>query len=333
MIGTQLSPSHPAAAFDPREVLDHPSGYFALSPRNSRFTVDGLRGFIAYRDRGRRRVFLGGVHAEKEHMEPLLDAFTADAEKSGRGVVGVQIPQSQAGLFRSRGFTVSQFGSTYALFLPGFSFNGSRRLKLRNKIKRAREAGLRIFEVGRDIPSDERTFERLQRIGHEWLLAKKKQELDFMIGELGGPEDRERRIFVVVTPEGGITGFITYVPVWGARPGYLHDLTRRLPGTPAGAMELCNAHAMEQLAADGAAYLHFGFTPFVVDDRKGEGDSALLFYILRLLGRYGEAIYPSRRQADYKMKWAPGIVEREYIAFKPFSLPAVMDLLILTRSI
>jgi lysylphosphatidylglycerol synthetase-like protein (DUF2156 family) len=321
------------AGFDPRAVIDHPSGYLALSPRNRRFVVRGLPGFVAYREKGMHLVALGGVHAPEKFRPALLDSFLSLARRRARRVIAVQVRSDQAALFHSRGFTVNQLGSTFALRLPGFSYAGTRRMKVRQKVKQARTAGLHVLEVGRDLPADETTFARLAAISAAWLGAKRKKELDFMIGELGRPGDPERRIFVVRDAAGQEQGFISYVPVWGERPGYLHDLTRRLPSSPVGAMELCNAEAMERLADEGAEYLHLGFTPFAVDDDEGPGASRLLSWLIRMLWAHGSAIYPAQSQVAYKLKWAPEYVEHEYVAARPLSLRAVIDLLLLTRSI
>jgi hypothetical protein len=51
------------------------------------------------------------------------------------------------------------------------------------------------------------------------------------------------------------------------------------------------------------------------------------------LRRRGQAIYPSDSQASYKLKWGPDIVEQEYVAARPLSLRAVIDLLMLTRAV
>jgi lysylphosphatidylglycerol synthetase-like protein (DUF2156 family) len=305
--------------------IDHPSGFLALSPRNTRFSVEGLPGFIAYRERGRHWFALGGVHAPEPARGVLLDRFLSEAAAHGRRVIAVQVRAAQTALFRARGFRVNQFGTSFGLTLGGFSLAGTRRMKLRHKIKRAREAGLRIVELGRDWPLD---ADRLRAISDAWLDGKGK-ELDFLVGEL---HTDGRRIFGVVA-RGELCGFITYVPAFAAQAGWLHDLTRRLPDAPAGAMELCNAVAIERLRADGAAHLHFGLTPFLVDAREEPGASRLLAWALRALLRWGRAIYPARSQAEYKLKWAPDLVEREYIACRPFSLRAVFDFLRLTRSL
>src|SRR6185369_9948254 len=61
-----------SAAFRPDQVINHTSGYLALSPRNRRFTIDGVPGFIAYREQGKHLISIGGIHAPAEHQEWLL---------------------------------------------------------------------------------------------------------------------------------------------------------------------------------------------------------------------------------------------------------------------
>lgn len=320
-------------AFRPEEVIDHTSGFLALSAHNRRYTIDGVPGFVAFREQGKHLISIGGVHAPPDARERLLDGFLAAAAARGRRALAVQVPEGQAGMFVARGFTVNQLGSSYGRRLLKFSLAGTRYMKLRNKVKRAREVGMYVVEAGREIPADEATFERIRQVSAKWLYGKKKKELDFMIGEIGGPEDRERRIFLVLDGEHRTIGFITYVPVWGEYPGYLHDLTRRLPAAPPGAMELCNLFAMERFVAEGVAHLHFGFTPFIVDPARRPFERPFLAWIINMLGRYGKSIYPAESQVKYKLKWGPDIIEREFIACRSLSLRAIVDLLVLTRSI
>lgn len=320
-------------AGDPGRVIDHPSGFLALSPKNRRFTMAGLPGFIAFREHGRHWMVLGGVHAPVAQREALLDRFLALAHAHRRGVLVVQLRASQAPLFLGRGFTVNQLGTSFGLTLRRFTLGGAEKMQLRNKISRARRAGLRVVEVGHELPRDRGTLAALHTISRAWLEGKGRKELDFMIGEIGRPDDAGRRIFVAQDPDERAVGFITYVPVWGSAPGYLHDLARRLPTAPPGAMELCHAHVVERMTAEGVPCVHFGFTPFVVDGTELPGASRWVAWAVRALYRYGGALYPAASQAQYKLKWGPDIVEPEYIAARPLSVRAVLDLLRLTRSL
>ena len=316
------------------DVLEHPSGYLALSRRNRMFVVDGIPGFIAYRTKGKHIWLFGGVHAHLEHAGALLDRFLAFANERHYRVAAVQVRESQVDLFAGRGFTVNQLGSTYAVSLSSFSLAGSPKMQLRNKIQKARRLGLKVVELGKDVPKDESWYAKIGEISRLWLENKGKKELDFMVGEVGGPDDHDRRIFIVLDGSENPVAFISYVPVWGSeRPGYLHDLTRRIPDAPSGAMELCNAEAIARLRAEGVKYLHFGFTPFITNGAEGESASPLITRIIQWLRKHGQRIYPADSQAAYKMKWGTDVIEHEYVAARPISLRAVFDLLLLTRSV
>jgi lysylphosphatidylglycerol synthetase-like protein (DUF2156 family) len=315
----------------PPDYVDHPSGFLALSARNQRFSVDGLPGFIAYRRQGHHRIVVGGVHGSPFCRAGVLEAFLRDSRAAGERVVALQVRADQVELFQHQGFRVDGFGSSYALDLRRFTFAGTPRMKLRNRIKRAREAGLTVVELGRDRPFSPALWQQLEATSRAWLAKKGGVELDLLVGELGRPAERERRVFVALDRADQPQAFITYVPAWGRRPGYLHDLTRRAPAAPAGAMELINATALARFQSESVPFLHFGLTPFIVDAGL-RPDHWLVPRLVRLIGRWGSAIYPARTQVQYKQKWAPDVVEPEFIAFQKVSFGALWALLLATRS-
>lgn len=313
--------------------INHTSGYLALTPRKDRFRITGLPGFISYKEQRKHLILFGGVHAPRNTRADLLDRFLKVAGKQNRQVIALQLHEEQIPLFNSRGFITNQMGASCGLCLSDFSYAGTARMKLRHKIKRAREIGLSVREVGREIPDDERTYSRILKVSEAWVQEKGGKELDFLIGEIGQPGQEDRRIFVVVSKTDQIIGFITYVPVWGSYPGYLHDLTRRSNDAPVGAMELCNAFALERFKEERIEHLHFGFTPFILDGTRNAGESNLLAVLFRAVYKYGARFYPAQSQWTYKLKWNPDIIEREYIAFRKLSLPAFFDVLTLTRTV
>ena len=244
----------------------------------------------------------------------LLDAFLRDSARDGEQVVALQVRAGDVALFRSRGFRVDAFGSTFALELPRFSFAGTKRMKLRNRIKRARDAGVTVVELGRDRACPPGLWRRLADISQAWLTTKGGHELDLLVGEMGEPGRSGSAAVRRLRSREQPLAFITYVPAWGERPGVLHDLTRRAPDAPAGVMELINATASPASRPRRSA-------SFISASRRswsawagprGAGDHWLVPRLVRFIGRWGRAIYPARAQLQYKQKWAPEIVEPEH---------------------
>ncbi|MEU6101239.1 bifunctional lysylphosphatidylglycerol flippase/synthetase MprF [Streptomyces flaveolus] len=290
---------------------DNPSSFLALNSGNEYFHDERFEGTCAYRTSGRYVLQFGGPFAAPEHRERLLDAFAAHA---GRRLVAVQLQRADAELYAAHGFTVNQIGASYAVDLSRFTLRGSRFVRLRNKISRARRAGLEVTEV-----RDGDDCAELDRIDGRWLREKGRhvKELRFLVGQRDGSLQKHRRLFAGRV-DGEVVGYINYSPVYGSRPGWLHDLSRRRPDAPPGVMEALNATVVERLTADGAGWLHFGFTPFTGLDPQHElpGASRTFTRFARLLAEHGDAIYPAASQLEYKQKWAPHVVLPEYIAFR-----------------
>ncbi|MBZ6176878.1 MULTISPECIES: bifunctional lysylphosphatidylglycerol flippase/synthetase MprF [Streptomyces] len=308
---------------------DNPSSFLALNSGNTYFHDDRFEGACAYRTSGRYVLQFGGPFTAPEDRVRLLEAFTAH---TGRRLVAVQLQRADAELYAAHGFTVNQIGASYAVDLARFTLRGSPFVRLRNKISRARRAGLEVTEVldGDDCAD-------LDRIDQCWLRKKGRhvKELRFLVGQRTGELQRHRRLFVGRI-DGEAVGYINYSPVYGSRPGMLHDLSRRRPDAPPGVMEALNATVMERLTADGAGWLHFGFTPFTGLDPQHELPcaSAMFSRFARFLAEHGDAVYPAASQLEYKQKWAPHAVLAEYIAFRGRPRPgAVWQLLRATNAL
>jgi lysylphosphatidylglycerol synthetase-like protein (DUF2156 family) len=299
---------------------DNPSAFLALNTGNRYFTVPGLPGVVAYRPAGRYLVQFGGPFASRVDYAELLRAFLRLAGQQRRRVVAVQLQRADAEVYATHGFMVNQLGASYALRLDGFSLRGGRFTRLRNKISRARRAGVTVTEVDQaDAVAAAADQARLDGLDREWLRGKgwHARPLRFLVGEHTGPMQRHRRLF---TAQDGarLLGYVSYVPVTGCRPGWLHDLSRRGGQAPPGVMEAINAAAIARFQAERAGWLHFGFTPFTGLDPAHTlpPASATVDRLARLLAAYGEFLYPARSQLAYKQKWGPHVVLPEYLAFQ-----------------
>ncbi|GAB7006320.1 DUF2156 domain-containing protein [Nocardioides sp. AN3] len=327
------SPATPAQLLE--RYADNPSAYLALNEGTQHFRAPGIDGLVAYRPAGRRTlVQLGGVFAAPEDRDALLAAFAAFAKQQRRRIVAVQLLRDDAELYAGKGFVVNQFGANYARALAGFDLKGKKHVSLRNKISRARRAGVTVTES----PYTPQLQQELEAVDAVWLRSKGKhvKELQLMVGQVGGEAQRQRRLFVARDEGGQVLAYLSFSPVFGSRPGWLHDLSRRRPDAPPGVLELLVVTAVEAFHGEGAGYLHFGMTPFTSLDpaHEVEGASPLTTRIMHLLADKGSAIYPAADQLAYKEKWALDLVEPEYIAFqKRLTLRALVALLRVTNSL
>jgi lysylphosphatidylglycerol synthetase-like protein (DUF2156 family) len=340
-VTTTTSPRQPElveAAGVLRRHASNPSAFLALNAETSRFTVPGVDGFAAYRRAGRCMVQLGGVFADPQDQDRILDELVARADRDRCRLVAVQLLGADADRYAAKGFTVNQLGASYGRSLIEFNLKGKAHMQLRNKISRARRAGVVVSEVGVDRPASAALEAELDAVDAQWLAGKGRhvKELAFMVGERKGPVASLRRLFVATDAGGALLGYITFSPVYGAHAGWLHDLSRRRPDATPGTMELVIVTAVERFRAEGARYLHFGLTPFTGLDTAHErvGHSGVAAHLVHLLAAHGRHVYPAADQVAYKQKWAPDLVQPEYVAFRGgVSLRSVWRLLRLTNAL
>ncbi|MFJ2257763.1 phosphatidylglycerol lysyltransferase domain-containing protein [Streptomyces sp. NPDC087844] len=317
----------------------HSSAFLAMNSGNRRFRTRGVDGFVPYREAGRRHLFqLGGPVCAVEEQPRLLEAFLGWAAQEKRRVAAVQLSRPQAELHAAHGFVVNQFGASFSIALDGYSLGGQRMVKVRNMVNRARREGVTVCEVEAEERDGAAVGTALDAVDAGWLRAKGRhvKELEFLIGERGGPGAPHRRLFTAVH-EGRTVGYVSYSPVFGERPGRLYDLTRRLPDAPPGTVELMFATALLRFQEEKCGWLHLGFTPFVqlgLDTAAPGPSSGPLRRCVELLGAKGKAIYPAAAQESFKLKWRPQLVEPEYLAFQGGVSPgAVWRLMRLTKSV
>ncbi|MCX4903568.1 DUF2156 domain-containing protein [Streptomyces sp. NBC_00878] len=317
----------------------HSSAFLAMNRGNQRFHADGVDGFVPYREGGRRHLFqLGGPVCAAPDQERLLGALLARADDEGRRVTAVQLSRADAELHARHGFVVNRFGASFSIALDGYSLGGQRMVKVRNMVNRARREGVTVTEVPGGERDGEEVGAALDAVDAAWLRAKGRhvKELDFLIGERGGPGAPHRRLFTALH-EGRTVGYVSYSPVFGERAGRLYDLTRRLPDAPPGTVELMFATALRQFQDEGCGWLHLGFTPFVhlrPDAAEPGPASRVLRRCVELLAAKGQAVYPAAAQESFKLKWRPQLIEPEYLAFQGGVSPAaVWRLMRLTKSV
>lgn len=306
-------------------AADNPSSFLAVSQGNSYFTRPGRAGVIVYRSAGPYFVQFGGPFAPDSEYRELLTAFLAFAASKDRRVVAVQLQEWDARIYAELGLTVNQIGASYAVDLDSFSLQGTRFMQLRNKVSRAFRNGLTVIEADYEEWRD-----AITEIDRLWLPLKGEgaKQLEFLVGQCGGPAQKYRRLFLGLV-DGVPAGYILYSPVYGSRPGWMHDLSRRRPDLSPGVMEAINKTAIDAFRAGGVKWLHFGFTPFTGLDETVEmpGSSPAFRWFMHFLWEHGEGVYPAATQLAYKEKWNQSLVLTEYVAFQgPASVNAFVHI-------
>lgn len=303
---------------------DNPSSFLAVNEGNSYFHLPGTPGVIVYRLTGRYLVQFGGPFAPEEARPRLLRAFIEFAAGQDREIVSVQLQAPDAAEYIDEGFTVNQMGASYALRLDTFSLRGTDFMQLRNKIARAIRSGLAISEVSCDP-----WYQAVKELDAAWLTTKGgAKPLEFLVGQVGGPFQYMRRLFIGHI-NGRLIGYISFSPVYGSRPGWMHDLSRRQPDSPPGVMEAINKVAIEKFRNEGVAWEHFGFTPFtsLSPEIQFPGYSRGFHWFMGQLWTNGKDIYPAQTQFAYKDKWKQDAILPEYIAFQHgASIPALVHI-------
>ena len=313
MIDTKTSADFVLDAIRQYTDADNPSAFLAVSEGNSYFTLPDRPGVVVYRPAGRFLVQLGGPFAPVESYGDLLRGFREFAAGQGRTVVSVQLQGLDALIYAEEGFTVNQIGASYAVDLESFTLEGTRFMQLRNKISRAVRSGLTVQEADYGQWRD-----AIREVDRLWLPLKGEaaRPLEFLVGQCGGPMQKHRRLFVGLM-DGELAGYVLYSPVYGSRPGWMHDLSRRRPGRTPGIMEAINKTAIDRFRAEGERWLHFGFTPFtgLSGELEPAGSSPAFTWFMHFLWEHGEGVYPAATQLAYKDKWNQSLVLPEYVAF------------------
>jgi lysylphosphatidylglycerol synthetase-like protein (DUF2156 family) len=301
-----------------RSHADHTSAFLTFNDGTEHYIDPKIEGTIAYARAGRHLIQLCGPIAPAERRPELLASFKRWAEAQRLRITAVQLLRDDAELYANSGFTVNQFGSSYSIDLEQFTLRGTRFMKLRNKLKRAKRLGVTVEEI---LPSDRNApavRAELDHIDAAWLRGKGRlaKQLKFMVGVRGGRGGPLRRLFVA-RHKGRAVAYVTYSPVFGEHAGWLYDLTRRDPSSPPGTIELIFHTALQKLESEGCRWIHLGLTPWVGFDRKHEidGFNAPARFFMEQVGRHGGFVYPALTQLEFKLKWAPEMTP-EYIAWQ-----------------
>lgn len=267
-------------------------------------------GYIAYDCKYGCTFVLGDpVGPPAQHAE-MLRSFVS----THRNVCFCQISRPTAEILSKAGWYVNELGTEVDISLPGYSFAGPKKTKLRQATSKMIREGYRITE----FEDSEIDAESIHNLCATWLEGKSRRgEGRFMIRPLnhGDGETGVRRFFLL-TPTEEMVAFIACDPICrdGRIIGYSTAIKRRSPIAPTGAEEALTAFAIEQFQREGLESVRLGLLPLHDVQPSEFGDAWPLRKFFQLAyGRSGDWFFNFQGHANFKRRFR-GTFTKSYIA-------------------
>ncbi len=168
------------------------------------------------------------------------------------GISGENLPT-----YRSLGLRVLKIGEECILRLPDFEVS-----RLRRKVRRAERHCLALgtgFRMCRSGELGRAEREAADCVSREWLHDKGGSEHGFSmtLGRFPRPEDEDVRVAFAIQ-DGRVSGFLTFVPVYGTR-GWSLDMMRRRRDSPNGLTEFLILQSARVLQSEGWDFISLNF--------------------------------------------------------------------------
>ena len=213
--------------------------------------------------------------------------------------------------YRAAGLRLVKFGEEAVVDLDGFTLACPERANLRREVGRARRAGLSA-EVLHWVTARPLLERELGEVSRAWLERHGQREMGFSLGRLEDTVDTRAWLTVVRDGSGTVQAFSSWLPLGAA--GIALDLVRRSPQAPAGAMDLCLAHTLEEARQRDVRTASLGLVP--MKDATGSApDGPLARRVRATLYRRGAGGYRYESLTRFKSKFAPSWADRD-VAFR-----------------
>jgi lysyl-tRNA synthetase class 2 len=295
--------------------------YFALRrDKNYFFAADG-QSLIAYLYvRGTAMVAADPIGPPGNEAR-TLDEFLAFCAERGWRVAFFAVREADADLYRERGMHPVYLGDEAILRLDNFTLDGAERKAVRTAVKHVEKE--HTFELIAENEAAPELVGELNEISEEW--RKGAPERGFTM-ELGEDVEGTNPDFVLAIARDRaserVEGFLRFVPVYGAEPGYSLDLMRRRPTSTNGMTEFLIARAAQALGARGFKRLSLNFAAWgrLLDSAEDAGLSGRL---QRLMAKGLNPFFQIQSLRDFNQKFGPEWVPRSVVIDDASDLPRI----------
>ena len=312
-IATSLSEQSTMPARDPRvehflkQYGSFTLAYSTLQPGLAHFVADW--GYQAYQRIAGVTIAMGDPVCDPNRTADLLAAFLETHRKPSF----FQVTEPVARFLESRRFYINHLGADMELHLPSYDFDGKKKQKLRQAMRRwARQEEGNHHEI-RELSFREVDIKQVEALSAAWKETRvvRRQELRFLTRPAVFADEVEVRKFFAFR-NGRLEGFVFFDPIYrdGEVIGYNTSTKRRMPDSPTGMEEAITATAIQKFQSEGREYLYLGLLPFYQLDDTGFRANRLLGWSFRFWGRVGNRfIFNFRGHNDFKHRFRGRLIK------------------------
>jgi lysyl-tRNA synthetase class 2 len=302
-----------------RQWGDDTLDYFALRrDKNYFFSSDG-KSLIAYLYvRGTAMVAADPIGPPGDEGR-TLDEFLGFCAERGWRVAFFAVREADAELYRARGMHTIYLGDEAILHCDEFSLDGAGMKAVRAAVKHVEKG--HSFELIAETEASPELITELNEISAEWREGAPERGFTMELGE--DVEGRQADFVLAIAHDkqgGRVEGFLRFVPVYGAEPGYSLDLMRRRPDSANGMTEYLIAEAALALGARGFKRLSLNFAAWgrLLDSAEDAGLSGRL---QRLMAKGLNPFFQIQSLRDFNQKFDPEWVPRSVVIDDVSDLP------------
>ncbi len=302
-----------------RQWGDDTLDYFALRrDKNYFFSADG-KSLVAYLYvRGTAMVAADPIGPPGDEGR-TLDEFLAFCAARGWRVAFFAVRESDAELYRARGMHTIYLGDEAILHCDEFSLDGAGMKAVRAAVKHVEKG--HSFELIAETEASPELIAELNEISEEWREGAPERGFTMELGEDVEGKQSDFVLAIARDKQGGrVEGFLRFVPVYGAEPGYSLDLMRRRPDSTNGMTEYLIAEAALALGARGFKRLSLNFAAWgrLLDSAEDAGLSGRL---QRLMAKGLNPFFQIQSLRDFNQKFDPEWVPRSVVIDDVSDLP------------
>jgi lysyl-tRNA synthetase class 2 len=294
--------------------------YFALRrDKNYYFSGDG-RSLVAYVYVRGTAMVAGDPIGPPEDTARTIDEFLGFCAGRGWRVGFFAVREDDADIYRARGMHAIYLGDEAIVRCRQFNLDGPGMKAVRTAVRRIDRD--HDFELIAETEASQELIAELNEISAEWRHGAPERGFTMELGQ--DVEGTEPDFVIALAREHGgrIAGFLRFVPVYGAEPGYSLDLMRRRPDSANGVTEYLIARSAIALGARGFHRLSLNFAAWgrLLDSAEDAGLSGKL---QRVMARGLNPFFQIQSLRDFNQKFGPEWIPRSVVIDDVSDLPRI----------